>query len=103
MAASLIMRTSGPMASLRLASCVRKFPAVSTISPSFVIPRASDVFQAQAHRVRQAWRAAHIKAQLRGARNLVHVLAARAARPDEGHDNLGLIERDPVRNFDHAA
>jgi hypothetical protein len=63
--------------------------------------RAGDALQAQTHRVREARRAAHIEAQLRGARNLVHVLPAGAARPDEGHDDLGLVERDPVRNGDH--
>ena len=64
-------------------------------------PRAGDALQAQAHRLWQARRATHIEAQLRRARHLVHVLPAGAARPDEGHDNFGLVEGDPVRNFDH--
>src|SRR5262245_47581103 len=55
-------------------------------------PRTRDALQARAHRRRQAWRAAHIEAQLRGGRYLIHILPARAACTDVAHRDLGLIE-----------
>src|SRR5262245_26128372 len=64
-------------------------------------PAARQPLEAQAHRIGQVERAAHVEAQLHRARELVDVLPAGARRSNEAFIELALVDGDAVGDADH--
>src|SRR5207248_3097459 len=64
-------------------------------------PPAGDAVEPRAHVMRQRRRVAGVEAKLNGARDLVHVLPARARGADEAFLDLAFVEPDAIGDANH--